>query len=92
MSSYVELQVTTNYSFLRGASHVEELFVQAKALGYAPSASPTTTRWPASPARMAAPRRSASAWSSAAGSTCATACRCWSTRSTGPATPGFAAC
>ena len=30
---YVELQVTTNYSFLRGASHVEELFVAAKALG-----------------------------------------------------------
>ncbi len=32
---YVELQVTTNYSFLRGASHVEELFVAAKALGMA---------------------------------------------------------
>ena len=30
---YVELQVTTNYSFLRGASHVEELLVAAKALG-----------------------------------------------------------
>ena len=34
MSGYVELQVTTNYSFLRGASDVEELFLQAKALGY----------------------------------------------------------
>ena len=33
MPDYVELQVTSNYSFLRGASHVEELFVQAKALG-----------------------------------------------------------
>jgi error-prone DNA polymerase len=31
--SYVELQVTSNYSFLRGASHVEELLLQAKALG-----------------------------------------------------------
>ena len=31
-SGYVELQVTTNYSFLRGASHVEELLVAAKAL------------------------------------------------------------
>ncbi len=31
--AYVELQVTTNYSFLRGASHVEELFAAAKALG-----------------------------------------------------------
>ena len=30
---YTELQVTTNYSFLRGASHVEELLVTAKALG-----------------------------------------------------------
>jgi error-prone DNA polymerase len=30
---YVELQVTSNYSFLRGASHVEELLLQAKALG-----------------------------------------------------------
>ena len=33
LSRYVELQVTTNYSFLRGASHVEELLVAAKALG-----------------------------------------------------------
>ena len=32
-SGYVELQVTSNYSFLRGASHVEELFLQAKGLG-----------------------------------------------------------
>ena len=33
MVDYVELQVTSNYSFLRGASHVEELFVQARDLG-----------------------------------------------------------
>ena len=33
MPPYAELQVTSNYSFLRGASHVEELFLQAKALG-----------------------------------------------------------
>ncbi len=32
-SRYAELQATSNYSFLRGASHVEELLVQAKALG-----------------------------------------------------------
>ena len=32
MSDYIELQVASNYSFLRGASHVEELFLQAKAL------------------------------------------------------------
>ena len=30
---YAELQVTSNFSFLRGASHVEELFAQAKILG-----------------------------------------------------------
>ena len=32
--SYTELHVTTNYSFLRGASHVEEIFAQAKLFGY----------------------------------------------------------
>jgi len=32
--SYVELQVTSNFSFLRGASHPEELVVQAAAYGY----------------------------------------------------------
>ncbi len=32
---YAELQVTTNFSFLRGASHGEEFVAQAKALGLA---------------------------------------------------------
>ena len=32
-ADYAELQVTTNFSFLRGASHGEELVAQAKALG-----------------------------------------------------------
>jgi error-prone DNA polymerase len=32
---YAELDVTTNFSFLRGASHAEELVAQAKALGVA---------------------------------------------------------
>ena len=31
---YTELQITTNFSFLRGASHPEELAEQAAALGY----------------------------------------------------------
>ena len=31
---YIELQVTTNFSFLRGASHPHELIEQAAALGY----------------------------------------------------------
>ena len=35
MTGYAELQVTSNFSFLRGASHVEELFAQAKRLGLA---------------------------------------------------------
>jgi error-prone DNA polymerase len=33
--SYTELQVTTNFSFLRGASHPEEMVEAALALGYA---------------------------------------------------------
>ena len=33
--TYAELQVTTNYSFLRGSSHPEELFAQAAAYGVA---------------------------------------------------------
>ena len=32
--SYTELQVTTNFSFLRGGSHPEEMVEQAAALGY----------------------------------------------------------
>lgn len=32
--AYVELQVTSNFSFLRGASHPDELVEQAAALGY----------------------------------------------------------
>ena len=35
MTGYAELQVTTNYSFLRGASHVEELVAQAATYGLA---------------------------------------------------------
>jgi error-prone DNA polymerase len=33
VTEYAELQVTTNYSFLRGASHPEELIAQAKLFG-----------------------------------------------------------
>ncbi|MBC8035962.1 MAG: error-prone DNA polymerase [Rhizobiales bacterium] len=35
MNAYAEIAVTTNYSFLRGASHPEELVRMAAALGYA---------------------------------------------------------
>src|SRR5579871_1232983 len=34
MTDYVELQVTTNFSFLRGASHPHELVATAQALGH----------------------------------------------------------
>jgi len=34
MSRYVELQVTSNFSFLRGASHPAELVARARALGH----------------------------------------------------------
>ena len=34
MSGYTELQVTSNFTFLRGGSHPEELVEQAAALGY----------------------------------------------------------
>jgi error-prone DNA polymerase len=33
VTGYAELQVTSNYSFLHGASHIEELFAQAAAFG-----------------------------------------------------------
>ena len=35
MTDYAELQVTTNFSFLRGASHPQELVAMAKGLGLA---------------------------------------------------------
>ena len=34
MTAYAELQVTSNFSFLRGGSHPEELVLQAGALGH----------------------------------------------------------
>src|SRR5438045_468569 len=34
MMHYTELQITTNFTFLQGASHPEELVQQAAALGY----------------------------------------------------------
>ena len=43
MPRYVELQVTSHFSFLRGVSSPEELFAAAGLLGYRRSASPTAT-------------------------------------------------
>ena len=47
---------TTNFSFLRGASHPEELVEQAIALGLKASASPTAIRSPVSCAPTVSPR------------------------------------
>ena len=47
MSAYAELAVTTNFSFLRGASHPQEMVATADELGLPPSASPTATLLPA---------------------------------------------
>jgi error-prone DNA polymerase len=33
VAAYAELQVTTNFTFLRGASHPEEMAQEAAALG-----------------------------------------------------------
>ena len=35
MTAYAELAAVTNYSFLRGASHPQEMVAAAKALGHA---------------------------------------------------------
>ena len=34
MTGYAELQITSNFSFLRGAAHPEEIVLQASAFGY----------------------------------------------------------
>ena len=50
--AYAELAVTTNFSFLRGGSHPEELVERAQSTGHwRASASPIAIRWPASCAR-----------------------------------------
>ena len=45
---YAELEVTSNFSFLRRASHPDELVYSAADLGYRAIAITITTRWPAS--------------------------------------------
>ena len=49
---YLEFAVASNFSFLRGASHPEELMVQAQAIGLAGLGSATAIRWPAWCARI----------------------------------------
>ena len=47
MMVYAELAVTSNFSFLRGASNPEELVVQARTLGFEALALRTATPSPA---------------------------------------------
>ena len=71
---YAELQVTSHFSFLRGASSCEELFATAAVMGdRGARPSSTATRSPASSAPTKRPRPRACAWWSAAGSISATA-------------------
>ena len=51
-TAYAELQVTTHFSFLRGASSVEELFAQAALLGIGALGIADRIRSPASSGRM----------------------------------------
>jgi hypothetical protein len=44
VTAYAELCVTSNFTFLRGASHPEELVTRAAELGLPPSPSPTAIR------------------------------------------------
>ncbi len=61
-TAYAELQVTTHFSFLRGASSVEELFAEAAiARDRRARRSPTVIRWPASSGRTRRPRSPACA-------------------------------
>lgn len=43
MSSYAELHAHSNFSFMEGASHIEERVLRARELVYKALASPTTT-------------------------------------------------
>jgi hypothetical protein len=61
MTAYAELVAMSNFSFLRGASHPEELVVQAKALGLDAIALCARTASPASCVPTARRRRTASA-------------------------------
>ena len=93
MPSYAELQVCSNYSFLRGASRIEELLLQAKVLGLDALAI-TDHNTLAGIARAHA--RAAQSWVFvswwAAGWIFAIACPSWPTRLIVPVTVASAAC
>ena len=90
--AYVELQVTTNHSFLRGASHVEELLVAARALGLPAMA--VTDRNTLTGIARAHARAEEAGIRLVVGCRLdlSTACRCWPTRQTALAMPGCAGC
>lgn len=85
---YAELQVTTHFSFLRGASSAEELFATAKRMGIEALGvvDRNSLAGIVGRSRPRAPRACGS--SSAAASICPTACRSSSIRPTAPPIPG----
>ncbi len=88
--TYAELQVTTHFSFLRGASSPRELFEQAKLLGLpALGIADRNSLAGIVRAHEAARRRACASWSAAA-STSRTAPRSSSTRPTAPPIPACA--
>ena len=100
---YAELQVTTNYSFLRGGSHPGELVFQAASLGhYAIGIADRNTLAGVVRAyaavkefyeeHRASPRSNGSSCWSARGSKPATAIRCSPIRWTSKATSGCRGC
>lgn len=76
MTEYAELQVTTNYSFLRGASHPEELIAQAKLFGLPAIGITDRNSLTGMCAAISALRKPACGWWWAAGLTLPMAPRC----------------
>ena len=90
MPAYAELQITSNFGFLRGASHPEELVVQAQALGLAGIALTDRNSFAGIVRAHQQAKETASASWSAAGSTWSAAPRCCAGRPTGRPMPGSA--
>lgn len=85
---YAELQVTANFSFLRGASHPAELVLTAAVLGHRAIAVTDRNSFAGTCAPIRRQKRSASVSSSAAASISTTARVCSLFRKTGLLTAG----
>lgn len=85
---YAELQVTTHFSFLRGASSARELFERATELGIDAIGIVDRNSLAGVVRALEAARGTGCAWSSVVGSISPMACPCWSTRWIAPPIPG----